>query len=331
MKYFALREWDTGRNHPGLAHLCVASIPPRAGHRAGQSVGRKALRLAGAWAALVALFLFASPVYGQTPVTVDWGQQMLAGGWTMVFLGLLSVALVAFIVERFWTLRRKRFCPPGLMQEVMPCLMAGQWSRVDEAIDRHPSTLAEIIRFTVQHRASPFDNVAAMVTDIGTRDVIDQEERTSPLAVIAGVAPLLGLLGTMIGMIEAFQLVSIYGDEGGASMLAGAIAKALITTATGLVLAIPALVGFHYFKRRLHNVAINLDAETQRLMTACFFEAVPTSAKAKEPGSPKALKENVQPQPRLASKPARPEPSKKPTSPADPKARAADPETGPRS
>lgn len=204
----------------------------------------------------------------------------MAGGWTMVFLGLLSLAMVAFIVERSLFVRRKRFVPPQLLDEILPLIRRRDWTSALQAAEQRPSTMAKIITFVITHRSNPYEKLSAVVADIGSRDVVDQEERTYPLALVAGVAPLLGLLGTMIGMIEAFQLVSIYGDEGGASMLAGSIAKALITTAFGLILAIPSLIAYHYFRRRVHGIAVELDSQTERFLTEVFFKRSDVSVPA---------------------------------------------------
>lgn len=204
-------------------------------------------------------------------VEVDWIEEMLEGGLTMVFLGLLSIALVAFLLERFMTLRRNNFIPSGLLTSVRP--MFGE-KRYDEILDlcvKQKSVMADIIAHCVNFRATNFDIVAAGAADIGGRAVIDQEEKCAPLTVIAGVAPLLGLLGTMIGMIEAFKLVEVFGDEGGASLLAGSISKALITTAVGLVLAIPAILGFHWARRRVHQVSNTIETETEDLLKIWFL------------------------------------------------------------
>jgi len=123
----------------------------------------------------------------------------------------------------------------------------------------------------VDFRRTDFDIIQAGAGDIGARTVVDQEEKCTPLTVIAGVAPLLGLLGTMIGMIEAFKLVEVFGDEGGASLLAGSISKALITTAVGLILAIPAVLGYHWARRRVHQIANVIETETESLLKLWFL------------------------------------------------------------
>ena len=204
-------------------------------------------------------------------VEVDWIEEMMEGGLTMVCLALLSIALVTFLLERFMTLRRQNFIPTGLLTTVRPMFAERRYDEILEICKKKKSPMAEIITHCVDFRATHFDIVAAGAADIGSRVVIDQEEKCSPLTVIAGVAPLLGLLGTMIGMIEAFKLVEVFGDEGGASLLAGSISKALITTAVGLVLAIPAILGYHWARRRVHQVSNAIEIETENLLKIWFL------------------------------------------------------------
>jgi biopolymer transport protein ExbB len=210
-------------------------------------------------------------------VQVDWVEEMMEGGITMVVLGILSVALVAFLIERFVTLRRQKFAPSALLAKARPLFHEGKFEDILALCDNYPSPAAEIIRHCVEYRESDFEFVQTTVGDIGARVVVDQEEKCNPLSVIAGVAPLLGLLGTMIGMIESFKLVEIFGDEGGASLLAGSISKALITTAVGLILAIPAVVGYHWSRRKVHNIATALELESESLLKFWFLSKQPAS------------------------------------------------------
>jgi biopolymer transport protein ExbB len=204
-------------------------------------------------------------------VEVNWIEEMLQGGATMVFLGLLSIALLAFLIERFITLRRKNFIPDGLLNAVRPLFAERRYDEIRSHCLKRPSPISEIILHCVDFRGTSFDVVQSGVTDIGARVVVDQEEKCTPLTVIAGVAPLLGLLGTMIGMIEAFKLVEVFGDEGGASLLAGSISKALITTAVGLILAIPAVLGYHWSRRRVHHIATAIELESESLLKIWFL------------------------------------------------------------
>ncbi|MEX2606851.1 MAG: MotA/TolQ/ExbB proton channel family protein [Kiritimatiellia bacterium] len=241
--------------------------------------------LLGAALALALIPLLPTPISAQSPeeagdrvestamerVEVDWLAQIRSGGLTMAALGLVSLFGLAFAVERVFVIRGKYFCPRELARDAESYIKRRDFDGLRTLAEQYPSTLGRIMVFLVDHRDNDYEKLSTMAENLGARDILDQEERTFPLAVVAAVAPLLGLLGTMIGMIEAFQLVSIYGDEGGASMLAGSIAKALITTAAGLTLAIPAIAAFHYFKHKVHTIGVRLDKDLEVLMSGLFL------------------------------------------------------------
>ena len=205
---------------------------------------------------------------GKPNVEIDWLAESLKGGWTMVALAALSVAGLAFIIERLVTVRRARFAPAALANKLAPLLKQGAFEQALKVSRQSPSALGRVAEAMVLHRGEGRADISAAAADVGAREISNQFQRNAPLAVIAGLAPLLGLLGTMIGMIEAFQLVAIYGDEGGASMLADSIAKALITTAAGLVIAIPALAAYHFFKARVHGLAQEVEERAESLLLA---------------------------------------------------------------
>lgn len=234
----------------------------------------------------------AEPLASQL-VEVNWLDEMAQGGATMVFLALLSVALVAFLIERFLTLRRRNFVPPGLLNAVRPLFAERRYDDIRKHCGKSPSPMSEIIMHCVDFRSTNFDIVQAGVTDIGARVVVDQEEKCTPLTVIAGVAPLLGLLGTMIGMIEAFKLVEVFGDEGGASLLAGSISKALITTAVGLILAIPAVLGYHWARRKVHQIATAIELESESLLKLWFLGGRPAAPAEAAAASAEAIPEKA--------------------------------------
>jgi len=215
-------------------------------------------------------------------VQVDWIEELLKGGITRVAQGILSIALVAFLIERFVNLRAGRFLPKSLMSAVRPMFAAKQFDAIHAECAKYPSVAADIVEHCVDYRDTDFTLLQAAVADIGARAVVDQEERCNPLNVIANVAPLLGLLGTMIGMIESFKLVEVFGDEGGASLLAGSISKALITTAVGLILAIPAVLGYHWARRRVHSISNGIEVEVESLLKQWFLtrsQSIPEAVK----------------------------------------------------
>ncbi len=225
-------------------------------------------------------FVFLSVVQAADPippadaadlVEVNWFQELLEGGVTILVQGALSIALVALAIERWLTLRPSRFVPPGLKQQVKPLFHQGQYDQIIAHARRKPSVFSDVIIHFVRFRNADHTLLGTGAGDIGARAIVDQEQKCVPLAAIAAIAPLLGLLGTMIGMIEAFKLVEVFGDEGGASLLAGSISKALITTAVGLVLAIPALMVYYWAKHRVHVTGNVLEKETEELFNDWFL------------------------------------------------------------
>ena len=225
---------------------------------------------------------------------IDWFEEAKKGGITMLALGVLSIAALAFFVERLITLRIGIFAPRTLRQQLakyssgknanLPSGTAFQ--SISKLCQNDSSTLGRSAYFVAQHHDQPFNVISSSVSDIAGRDIRNQIARTTPLAVIAALAPLLGLLGTMIGMIESFKLVSIYGDDGGASMLADSIAKALITTAGGLVLAIPSLAAYHFFRHRINGLTNQLETELDGV-TALVLNQDAENVRAKTKASPK--------------------------------------------
>lgn len=203
---------------------------------------------------------------------VDWMQELMNGGNTAIALIVLFFAMIAFAVERAVRLRRSVIIPADLVTEVKLKWHQGQFEAIQAACAKRPSVMSKMVDYVVEHREADPELLIPGTSDIAVRELKAHNQRAFSLAVIAGLAPLLGLLGTMIGMIESFKLVEQYGDEGGASMLAGSISKALITTAVGLIIAIPSLALYHFFKFRCNNLGTELDEEMEVLINAWLLK-----------------------------------------------------------
>ena len=181
-----------------------------------------------------------------------------AGGWPMIPLLLLSALALAIIVERFWSLRRERVLPPGLGDEVRAWVARGK--SLDPAhVDSLRST-------------APLGALLDPTRDLNT------------LGTIASAGPLLGLFGTVVGMIEMFLGILDHGI-GDANQLAGGIGKALVCTATGMLVAIPALAFHRYFRGRIAGYIVDMEHEAIRLMDV--LDAAPAPA---APGTNPAVK-----------------------------------------
>ena len=203
-----------------------------------------------------------------------------AGGWVMVPLLLLAVVATAIIIERFWSLRRKEVLPPGLGEEVREWARGRQLDPTHIDVLRRNSPLGELLAAALDVRYRPRELIKERVEDVG-RHVMHQLERfMNTLGSIASVGPLLGLLGTVIGMIEMFLKILTTG-VGDVNQLAGGIGKALICTATGLCVAIPALMFHRYFRGVIAGYVVEMEKQAISLLDTIDEGILPA---AKPPG-----------------------------------------------
>ncbi len=204
-------------------------------------------------------------------VEIDWIHEMSKGGNTGIALFIMSFIACLFALERFLNLRKNKFNPSDFIEKVLPLYKEEKYDDIISQCKNAPSTVARMCRYIVEHREADLDRLETGATDIGTREMKGQMQLAYPLAVVATMSPLLGLLGTIIGMIEAFAKVAIVGDTSdSAALLADSIGKALITTAAGLVIAIPALGAYHWFKFKTSYFATQLE-ESLELMINNWF------------------------------------------------------------
>ena len=190
---------------------------------------------------------------------------MQAGGWLMLPILVCSVVASAIVLERLWTLRRRRVMPSGLVTEIWRWHREGELT--DERVDavRQGSPLGRMLTAGLINRAHSREVMKEAINDTGRQVVSELERFLNTLGTIASVAPLLGLLGTVIGMIDVFGVIMNAG-VGDAGVLAGGISKALITTAAGLSVAIPTLMFYRYFNSRVSKLAIALEEQALRLV-----------------------------------------------------------------
>jgi biopolymer transport protein ExbB len=199
-------------------------------------------------------------------------ERLQQGGWPMLFLLALSIAASSFAIERVFSLRREAVVPAGLSEQANSLWEAKKYDELTALCKKHPSTLASVIQALVRHRHCGYTELSTLSGDLAARDMRNHLQKAHPIAVVATLSPLIGLLGTVIGMIESFEVVAIAGSLGDASLLAGGISMALVTTATGLIIAAPALAIYHYFRTRANRFGIVLEGEVNELLTSWFLE-----------------------------------------------------------
>lgn len=188
-----------------------------------------------------------------------------AGGWIMLPILLCSAAALAICIERWIELNPKKIAPPNTLPQVTEWLKNHQLDAEKLRRLRQSSPLGEILAAGLANARHGRDIMKESIEDAATHVVHRLEKYLNALGTIAAITPLLGLLGTVIGMIRVFSEIMLEGT-GNAGVLAGGISEALITTASGLSIAIPALMMHRYYVRRVDSIVVQLEQETIKLV-----------------------------------------------------------------
>jgi len=180
-------------------------------------------------------------------------------------IGLCAIVATAIIGERLYVLRKGRITPSHLVSDVWKWLRSNQIDQGKVRDLRDNSPLGRILAAGIVNAKHGRDITKEAIVDVATHEIHEMQRLLSSLGTIAAITPLLGLLGTVIGMIKVFNAIVLQGT-GDASVLAGGISEALITTATGLCVAIPALFFHRFFLRRIDELAIRMEQEAIKLV-----------------------------------------------------------------
>ncbi|MBX3704030.1 MAG: MotA/TolQ/ExbB proton channel family protein [Steroidobacteraceae bacterium] len=192
---------------------------------------------------------------------------VIAGGPVMWPILLCSVIAAAIILERLWTLQRKRVIPRELTDKVWKLVETRTLNdRHIEALARN-SPLGRVLAAGLANRSQGREIMKEVIEDTGRHVVHELERFLNPLGTIAAITPLLGLLGTVTGMIQAFEAITSQG-VGDPQVLSGGIGEALITTAAGLIVAIPSLIGFRYLRGLVDFLVVEMEKEAMKLVQA---------------------------------------------------------------
>ncbi|MBE9526196.1 MAG: MotA/TolQ/ExbB proton channel family protein [Proteobacteria bacterium] len=185
---------------------------------------------------------------------------IVAGGWVMFPIILCSVLALTLVVERIWTLQEKRITPPQLVEQIITLYEQNRIN--DEAIEKlyANSPLGRILAVGLRNRNGPRDIMKESIEEEGRQVALDLERYLNTLGTIASITPLLGLLGTVIGMIKVFAVITSLG-VGDPKILADGISEALITTAAGLSIAIPSVMFYRYLRGRVDELLLKMEAQ----------------------------------------------------------------------
>jgi len=194
-----------------------------------------------------------------------------AGGWLMLPIIGCSVVAVAIVLERLWTLQEKRVLPASLTTQVSDWIQQNQLD-VQHVQQLHQSSpLGQVLAAGLAYRHATRDVLKEVIEDTGRHVVHDLERYLGPLGTIAAISPLLGLLGTVSGMIRSFTAITTEG-VGNPTVLAGGISEALITTAAGLIVAIPSLIAYRYLRGRVDTLVVKIEKESIRFIEAVLHQ-----------------------------------------------------------
>jgi biopolymer transport protein ExbB len=185
---------------------------------------------------------------------------LISGGPVMIPLGVLSMVAVAIIMERLWVLRRSNFLENSTVQTLSGLLASDKFQGAIDFGHRHPGPFTDLVIALVENRRAPYDELREILEDTGRLQLMGLQRGLPALGTIVAGAPLLGLLGTVIGMIKIFSVVATAGS-GITEALSSGISQALITTATGLVIAIPALFVHSYLESRALTILADIEAQ----------------------------------------------------------------------
>lgn len=235
-----------------LKRLCIGSLLTSPSLVLAQAGGAPAMQGAPTQAGLV------STVWDLT----------LKGGPVMIPIAICSLVALALVVERLLSLKREKVMPRAFVTGVRPALSRGQTAAL-EFCRSHPSPIARVLEAGIRRWDRPLEHVEKHITEAGLRETTLLRKNFRGLVVITGVSPLLGLLGTIFGMITAFRTVAASADAlGRTELLAGGIYEAMVTTAAGLIVAIPTLLTYHALAAKVDRLVFDMDAACIDLIEA---------------------------------------------------------------
>ncbi len=207
----------------------------------------------------------------------DWLENLTlikAGGWVMLPIIFCSVLSIAIIIERFWVLRRARIMPKFSLDQAWQSAKLKNVEKQELVLLKQSSPLGRILAIGLINARHGRDIMKESIEDTANTVIHQMQRYLNTLGTIAAISPLLGLLGTVIGMIKVFDEIMLQGT-GNAGVLAGGISEALITTAAGLTVAIPALIFHRFFQRRVDELVVDMEQAAVKLVEITYGDREP--------------------------------------------------------
>lgn len=206
-------------------------------------------------------------------------EYLVAGGPIMIPIGLASIVALAAFLERLWALRQQRVVPRGFLVEVVELTRQGRTDEARALCKKRDAAVSRILEVALDNRGQPRASIKERLEEVGRREAAELERFVPVLATVGALGPLLGLLGTVGGMILTFEAIKIAG-AGEIGQLAGGIAQALITTFAGLTVAIPAVVAHRYLLSRVDGLLVDLEESSLIVLDLVADDGVRAEEKA---------------------------------------------------
>ncbi len=224
-----------------------------------------AASLAGVFILLAAAQVFAASGFAGLGFTPKVWELLKKGGYTMIPLGLCSVIALMVTLERLISLRRKKVLPQALVSASESCWRRGDFEEAAQVCERFDSPLGRVLKAGLARRRLGLGEMERAMVGAGQHESTVLSRNLRGLGVIANLAPMLGLFGTVVGMIRAFDVISRAGT-GNPNLVAEGISEALLTTAAGLLIGIPALAAYHFFRSRSGRLLFEMESISLALL-----------------------------------------------------------------
>ena len=190
----------------------------------------------------------------------------VAGGWLMIVLLILSIIAIYILGNRLWAIRQAGKLDPHFMANIRELVRAGKTSSAISLCRENSSPIARLIEKGLERQGNPLPDIQAAVENVANIEVAKLEKGLPMLATVAGGAPMIGFLGTVIGMIQAFYNMASAGSNIDITLLSGGIYTAMVTTVGGLFVGIIAYFGYNWLTSRVNDIVFKMESETISLM-----------------------------------------------------------------
>jgi biopolymer transport protein ExbB len=188
------------------------------------------------------------------------------GGIIMYIIGVLSIIAAVIIIERLLYFRKIRVDEEKMINRLKATMRKGHYDEALAICENNPSPVTNLMRVGIEHRMYSRDTIKEAILDAANLEVPKMERHLPALGTISHIAPLLGLLGTVTGNISAFGVLGKFGTVGDPGLLAKGIAEALLTTAAGIIVAIPAVIFYNYLVSKVNHTILRLENRVNELV-----------------------------------------------------------------